>query len=224
MLDHLSIDEYYNTNKNYNKLCRASQQQSPTLTGKFFKSTNSPSLLIDKNAAEASTASSHSKFFLLDQNNNSQTLSNLNNQQITITTECDTQLTTATINTTTININVYLLAECCFKQLITETAGENLIDLDNHEEDERRHIVKLVEKEDEEEGICLPFSSELLEHWSISMVTNKRSNEPTANNISKSLLSINELLQAIRSYLHFSQISSWINQTKGKEPKHLAFR
>ncbi len=40
---------------------------------------------------------------------------------------------------------------------------------------------------------------------------------------SKSLLNINELFQAIKSYLHFSQISSWINQTKGQQPKNIAF-
>ena len=38
------------------------------------------------------------------------------------------------------------------------------------------------------------------------------------------LLTLNELFQAIRSYLHFSQISSWINQSGGQQPKNIAYR
>jgi hypothetical protein len=37
-------------------------------------------------------------------------------------------------------------------------------------------------------------------------------------------LTFNELFQAIRSYLHFSQISSWLNQNKGQSPKTVAYR
>ena len=30
-------------------------------------------------------------------------------------------------------------------------------------------------------------------------------------------MTLNELFQAIKSYLHFSQISSWLNQLKGQQ-------
>ncbi len=126
--------------------------------------------------------------------------------------------------TTNLVINVYLLAECCYNELIgadsTSASGHNL-------------ILSSYSKSSEE-----LFSAELLERWNISMITNNNNNNNSGassaavsdnsslatTHTTKSLVNMNDIFQAIRSYLHFSQISSWINQSRGKEPKHLAFR
>jgi len=98
------------------------------------------------------------------------------------------------VTRTQISVDVYLLADCCFTEHWNKS-GANL--LDNQD--------------------CEHF--ELLERWTISMVTNQKN-----ENFSKAkLLTLNELFQAIRSYLHFSQISSWINQSKGSQPKNIAY-
>lgn len=102
-------------------------------------------------------------------------------------------------NTTKITINVYLLPDCCYEEESLVNGGDCL--LDNQEED-------------------LIADFELLESWSINMISNQKSEQQSG----AKLLTLNELFQAIRSYLHFSQISSWINQSGGLQPKNIAYR
>lgn len=89
-------------------------------------------------------------------------------------------------------LDVYLLPDCCFKELLSKK-GYTLLDSTNAE-------------------------FELLESWTISMITN-HNNERNKSKI----LTLKELFQAIRSYLHFSQISSWINQSNGEHPRNIAY-
>jgi hypothetical protein len=149
--------------------------------------------------------------------------------------------------TTTITVDVYLLAGCCFDETFSKS-GDNLIDLSSYvdlnssiqSEQQQQQQIELdnnLDKSQEKENTYqanntnnnLPYSFELLERWSISMITNTNNNETINNNSNannnntKSLLALNQLFQAIRSYLHFSQISSWINKTKGQQPKNIAF-
>jgi hypothetical protein len=68
---------------------------------------------------------------------------------------------------TDIVLDVYLLAECCFNELVAKNGGDNLIDLG----EQGCCIHRTV---DETGVVSLPYSAELLERWNISMITNKR--------------------------------------------------
>lgn len=117
-----------------------------------------------------------------------------------------------------ITIDVYLLPSCCFNQL---NSSDNLIHTDDTDH-------------------CKDY---LFERWTFIMITNKkyfkifvfllkinfkfkkkRDNDKNVDLNSKSILSLNELFQAIKSYLHFSQISSWLNQSKGQQASNIAYR
>lgn len=102
-------------------------------------------------------------------------------------------------NTTKITINVYLLPDCCYDEESLVSGGDCLL-------------------ENQEEDLITDF--ELLESWSINMISNQKSEQQSR----AKLLTLNELFQAIRSYLHFSQISSWMNQSGGLQPKNIAYR
>lgn len=62
----------------------------------------------------------------------------------------------------------------------------------------------------------LPGNSLLLEQW-IIQAQGRRAFETTSQ-------SPNVLFQAVRSYLHFSQLSAWLNLTHGAEPANIGFR
>lgn len=96
---------------------------------------------------------------------------------------------------TNITINVYLLPVCCFDEEYLVNGGDCLLD--------KQDLVTF----------------ELLESWSITMISNQKNEQQSK----AKLLTLNELFQAIRSYLHFSQISSWINQSGGQQPKNIAY-
>lgn len=55
----------------------------------------------------------------------------------------------------------------------------------------------------------------LLEQWTVSIVN---SSNPSH------LISSQGLFQAVRSYLHFSQLSAWYSNSKGQEPKNVLYR
>ncbi|CAF0720969.1 unnamed protein product [Brachionus calyciflorus] len=111
---------------------------------------------------------------------------------------------------TKIQIDVLLLSQCCLQKLRTENSNSillinNRVDLSN-------------------------LTYEILERWEITMKTENYLSTTAATENSKILININNLFQAIRSYLHFSQLSSWItNQTKTSDyiqqqiPKNIAF-
>jgi hypothetical protein len=122
-------------------------------------------------------------------------------------------------------IQVYLLPSCCFGEFISKQEnGSNLV----------------VFNENSQSNLDLSaYNSELLECWNISIITTSTStttttitNKDTNNNetlllnnnlaikTTNSILTLNQLFQAIRSYLHFSQISSWISKTKEHSNKN----
>ncbi|KAG1714550.1 Protein FAM214A [Nymphon striatum] len=55
----------------------------------------------------------------------------------------------------------------------------------------------------------------LLEQWTLQMIS-KRASE--------TILGARALLQAVRSYLHFSQLSAWYSLSKGKSPQNVMYR
>ncbi|PSN52982.1 hypothetical protein C0J52_01113 [Blattella germanica] len=56
----------------------------------------------------------------------------------------------------------------------------------------------------------------LLEQWVVSMVTRRCADSPH--------ISVRSLFQAVRSQLHFSQLSAWWSSSKGGSPAHVNFR
>ncbi|XP_033105763.1 protein FAM214A-like [Anneissia japonica] len=68
-------------------------------------------------------------------------------------------------------------------------------------------------------GADASFSSEqpclLLEQWIIQVLPRRSLHYHQSSRM---------LLQAIRSYLHFSQLSSWLSMNSGKEPKNITYR
>lgn len=105
---------------------------------------------------------------------------------------------------TSIVIDVLLLCKCCYQKIISENNSPILVNKQ----------ARLS---------CLSF--ELIERWKIKMSSENYSSNQ--NEMNKALININNLFQAIRSYLHFSQLSSWINQSKTEsnmQIKNLAFR
>lgn len=112
-----------------------------------------------------------------------------------------------------IEIQVYLLTSCCFSEFISKQAnGSNLVIFDDRSSTQQNLDLST-------------YNAELLECWNISMITTTTPNKDTNNNetllnnnltikTTNSILTLNQLFQAIRSYLHFSQISSWISKTK----------
>ncbi|XP_064596214.1 atos homolog protein A-like [Liolophura sinensis] len=72
------------------------------------------------------------------------------------------------------------------------------------------------------EGGASAISSEenriLLERWSIHVVP-KRHGDKTERSVTPQIL-----LQAVRSYLHFSQLSAWLSSTKGQLSNPVAYR
>ncbi|XP_022202425.2 protein FAM214A isoform X2 [Nilaparvata lugens] len=55
----------------------------------------------------------------------------------------------------------------------------------------------------------------LLERWTVSLVKNRSSIVP---------MTINGLLQAVRSQLHFSQLSAWWSSSRGQSPQNVCYR
>ncbi|RZF33683.1 hypothetical protein LSTR_LSTR007061 [Laodelphax striatellus] len=55
----------------------------------------------------------------------------------------------------------------------------------------------------------------LLEQWTVSLVKNRSSIVP---------MTINGLFQAVRSQLHFSQLSAWWSSSRGKTPQNVCYR
>ncbi|RNA24045.1 hypothetical protein BpHYR1_018125 [Brachionus plicatilis] len=105
---------------------------------------------------------------------------------------------------TNILIDVLLLCKCCYQKIVSENSSPVLVN-------KRAPLA------------CLSF--ELIERWQIKMSSENYS--INQNELSKALTNINNLFQAIRSYLHFSQLSSWMNQSKSESNmqvfKNLAF-
>ncbi|CAH1251304.1 FAM214A [Branchiostoma lanceolatum] len=60
-----------------------------------------------------------------------------------------------------------------------------------------------------------PQSAILLEQWTIHMVAKRPSSGRDTTRT---------LLQAVRSYIHFSQLSAWLSQTHGHAPKNVLYR
>lgn len=95
--------------------------------------------------------------------------------------------------TTTITVDVYLLAGCCFDETYSKS-GDNLIDLssyvdlnssiqsDQQQQQQQIELDNNLDKSQEKENTYqtnntnnnLPYSFELLERWSISMITNTK--------------------------------------------------
>jgi hypothetical protein len=149
----------------------SNQQQLPSLSNNKFNSTILNSLLDDHPFTLQSTiptvTGAGSK--LLNRKLNSQSIAAAGSEKRTrpITKKATSAATLGgsvpvkSNSITTILIDVYLLADCCYQEL-TSISGDNLIDL-NH----------LIEQfNDRQEAI--PFSFELLERWSISMITGKK--------------------------------------------------
>jgi hypothetical protein len=130
-----------------------------------------------------------------------------------------------TTTTTHIVVDVCLLADCCYNELTatSEKSGDSLINFIKINNRTNRTSSSADNNNRFKEQELLSY--EILERWSISMTNTIKSNQSSNKDIntSKSLLTFNELFQAIKSYLHFSQISSWQNQTKGQQPKNIAF-
>ena len=55
----------------------------------------------------------------------------------------------------------------------------------------------------------------LLEQWTVQLLP-RRGGESVAR--------ARELFQAMKSYLHFSQLSAWLNLTQGKAPRNVSYR
>ncbi|XP_078579644.1 atos homolog protein A-like isoform X1 [Branchiostoma floridae x Branchiostoma japonicum] len=60
-----------------------------------------------------------------------------------------------------------------------------------------------------------PQSAILLEQWTIQMVAKRPSGRRETPRT---------LLQAVRSYIHFSQLSAWLSQTHGQAPQNVLYR
>ncbi|CAL1291064.1 unnamed protein product [Larinioides sclopetarius] len=54
----------------------------------------------------------------------------------------------------------------------------------------------------------------LLEKWSMKCIYSK---------VQSSLVDVPQLLRAVRSFLHFSQLSAWLSSTKGKSPSNIYY-
>ena len=72
----------------------------------------------------------------------------------------------------------------------------------------------------------------LLEQWTVSM-SYENSDDECNNSFYNTLpaavsppyqISSRSLLQAVRSYLHFSQLSAWYSKSGGAQPKNVLFR
>ena len=74
----------------------------------------------------------------------------------------------------------------------------------------------------------------LLEQWTVSMSYENDGGDDGNNSFYNSLpapavsppyqISSRSLLQAVRSYLHFSQLSAWYSKSGGAQPKNVLFR
>ena len=73
----------------------------------------------------------------------------------------------------------------------------------------------------------------LLEQWTVTMSYDECGiagsfdsfdSLPTAVVSSPYQISSRSLLQAVRSYLHFSQLSAWYSKSGGAEPRNILFR
>jgi hypothetical protein len=170
--------------------------QSPTISSKSLKST------IDANKHAKNRANSITKLSSAnsDQNNNSTSLSNFNffdssssqsvnscscrkslenSNELNIstlvsiaTTQEDTSLFSSNSSATDIVIDVCLLAECCYNDLISQS-GDNLIDLNSFSEEGSVKCC-IHSQQQSTQNALLPYSFEILERWNISMITNKR--------------------------------------------------
>ena len=58
----------------------------------------------------------------------------------------------------------------------------------------------------------------LLEQWTVSIQNKNRTAPP------QHLITGHGLFQAVRSYLHFSQLSAWFSSSRGQEPNNVLYR
>ncbi|CAG7816618.1 unnamed protein product [Allacma fusca] len=58
----------------------------------------------------------------------------------------------------------------------------------------------------------------LLEQWTVTASTKRGAPESPRSAVGRNLL------QAVRSFLHFSQLSAWLSLTKGEEPRYIMYR
>ena len=110
-------------------------------------------------------------------------------------------------------VDVMLVDACCFADVL-DKHGDNVIIRPCSSMPHAEYTTSLI-----------------VERWHLAIASASRRSASSTDTppqqqhatCAKTLINLNELLQAMRSYLHFSQISSWLTQSNGRQPSNLAF-
>ncbi len=175
------IDAHKNVSKQHQQ-----QQTGSGLTAKLsssalnFDQNNNSTSLSNFNYFEPNGSSISERSSICSCHSNSKSPDASGNNELSISTlvhnnsvslqEQEALLAQSNSSATDIVIDVYLLAECCYNELVAQS-GDNLIDLSAFKSTCRIHS---EQSGTEKTAVQPPYSFETLERWNISMITNKR--------------------------------------------------